>query len=73
MMKSNAALLATVASLVIPDVLAGVLRFSCSQLVVDRLDPLVNPGQLPSPHLHQVVGGVRLSFAPIPTMKPYND
>ncbi|KAI1333817.1 hypothetical protein F5Y15DRAFT_410079 [Xylariaceae sp. FL0016] len=36
---------------------AATLRFSCSQLVVDRLDPLVNPGLLPSPHLHQVVGG----------------
>ncbi|KAH8885441.1 hypothetical protein GQ53DRAFT_785485 [Thozetella sp. PMI_491] len=36
---------------------ATTLRFSCSQLVVDRLDPLVNPGLAPSPHLHQVVGG----------------
>ncbi|KXX80609.1 hypothetical protein MMYC01_202676 [Madurella mycetomatis] len=36
---------------------AAQLRFSCSQLVVDRLDPLVNPGQAPSPHLHQIVGG----------------
>ncbi|KAI1111913.1 hypothetical protein F5Y14DRAFT_453511 [Nemania sp. NC0429] len=33
------------------------LRFQCSQLVVDRLDPLVNPGMVPSPHLHQIVGG----------------
>lgn len=33
------------------------LRFQCSQLVIDRLDPLVNPGEAPSPHLHQVVGG----------------
>jgi hypothetical protein len=33
------------------------LRFECSQLVVDRLDPLVNPGSVPSPHLHQIVGG----------------
>ncbi|KAI1262315.1 hypothetical protein F5Y18DRAFT_439085 [Xylariaceae sp. FL1019] len=33
------------------------MRFSCSQLVVDRLDPLVNPGSVPSPHLHQIVGG----------------
>ncbi|CCC14883.1 hypothetical protein SMACR_07610 [Sordaria macrospora] len=33
------------------------LRFGCSQIVIDRIDPLVNPGQLPSPHLHQVVGG----------------
>ncbi|KAJ0118420.1 hypothetical protein J7T55_009203 [Diaporthe amygdali] len=33
------------------------LRFSCSQLVVERLDPLVNPGVNPSPHVHQIVGG----------------
>ncbi|KAK0713603.1 hypothetical protein B0T26DRAFT_677914 [Lasiosphaeria miniovina] len=33
------------------------MRFGCSQLVVDRIDPLVNPGQAPSPHLHQIVGG----------------
>lgn len=33
------------------------MRFGCSQLVVDRLDPLVNPGQIPSPHMHQIVGG----------------
>ncbi len=36
---------------------ATMLRFGCSQLVIDRIDPLVNPGQAPSPHLHQVVGG----------------
>ena len=35
----------------------AMMRFSCSQLVVDRLDPLVNPGSVPSPHLHQIVGG----------------
>ncbi|KAK0722697.1 hypothetical protein B0T26DRAFT_739833 [Lasiosphaeria miniovina] len=33
------------------------MRFECSQLVVDRIDPLVNPGQMPAPHLHQIVGG----------------
>ena len=33
------------------------MRFSCSQLVVDRIDPLVDPGAVPSPHLHQIVGG----------------
>ncbi|KAL8377274.1 hypothetical protein RB595_008113 [Gaeumannomyces hyphopodioides] len=33
------------------------LRFACSQLVVERTDPLVNPGQRPSPHMHQIVGG----------------
>jgi hypothetical protein len=33
------------------------LRFQCSQLVIDRIDPLVNPSVIPSPHLHQIVGG----------------
>lgn len=33
------------------------LRFGCPQTVIDRLDPLVNPGQVPSGHLHQIVGG----------------
>jgi hypothetical protein len=36
---------------------ADFLRFGCSQLVVERTDPLVNPGLLPSPHMHQIVGG----------------
>ncbi|KUJ12746.1 uncharacterized protein LY89DRAFT_699403 [Mollisia scopiformis] len=33
------------------------LRFACSQLVIERTDPLVNPGVIPSSHMHQVVGG----------------
>ncbi|CAI6308259.1 unnamed protein product [Periconia digitata] len=33
------------------------IRFGCSQLVVERTDPLVNPGYSPSPHMHQIVGG----------------
>ena len=33
------------------------LRFQCSHLVIERLDPLVSPGSIPSPHLHQIVGG----------------
>lgn len=33
------------------------LRFGCAQVVIDRLDPLVNPGQIPSTHVHQIVGG----------------
>lgn len=33
------------------------MRFGCSQLTIDRIDPLVNPGSLPSPHMHQVIGG----------------
>jgi hypothetical protein len=36
---------------------ATMLRFGCSQIVIDRIDPLVNPDQMPSPHLHQIVGG----------------
>jgi hypothetical protein len=36
----------------------ALIRFQCSQLVYDRLDPLVDPGVTPSPHLHQIVGGV---------------
>jgi len=39
----------------------ALLRFGCSQLVVERLDPLVNPGLNPSPHLHQIIGGVSRS------------
>ena len=33
------------------------LRFGCSQITIERLDPLVNPGQVATPHMHQVVGG----------------
>ncbi|KAI3324368.1 hypothetical protein HD806DRAFT_522161 [Xylariaceae sp. AK1471] len=35
----------------------ALLQFSCSQLVTERLDPLVNPGVVGSPHLHQIIGG----------------
>ncbi|KAK5652839.1 hypothetical protein OQA88_9505 [Cercophora sp. LCS_1] len=43
------------------------MRFSCSQLVIDRLDPLVNPGAIPSPHLHQIVGGNSFNATMDPT------
>lgn len=33
------------------------LRFGCHQLSVDRIDPLVAPGAIPSQHQHQIVGG----------------
>ncbi|KAI0405892.1 hypothetical protein F4802DRAFT_606633 [Xylaria palmicola] len=33
------------------------MRFGCSQLVIDQVDPLVEPGNVPSAHMHQVVGG----------------
>jgi hypothetical protein len=44
----------------------ALIRFGCSQLVVDRLDPLVEPGNMPSAHLHQIIGGN--SF--VPDMRP---
>ncbi|KAI0437405.1 hypothetical protein F4803DRAFT_566092 [Xylaria telfairii] len=56
---------ATGLALLVPDALA-LLRFSCSQLVVERLDPLVNPGVTGSPHLHQIIGGNAFS----PSMNP---
>ncbi|KAI0172930.1 hypothetical protein GGR52DRAFT_591447 [Hypoxylon sp. FL1284] len=31
----------------------SLVRFGCSQVVIERLDPLVNPGSNPSAHLHQ--------------------
>ncbi|KAI1802313.1 hypothetical protein F4811DRAFT_563299 [Daldinia bambusicola] len=36
---------------------AAMMRFQCSRLVVERVDPLVSPGLIQSPHIHQVVGG----------------
>ncbi|KAK3314359.1 hypothetical protein B0H66DRAFT_607586 [Apodospora peruviana] len=48
----------------------ALLRFSCSQLVVERLDPLVNPGMAPSPHLHQIVGGNAFNISMDPKAPP---
>ncbi|KAI0021314.1 hypothetical protein F4780DRAFT_297984 [Xylariomycetidae sp. FL0641] len=36
---------------------AAMMRFQCSRLTVERLDPLVTPGLIQSPHIHQVAGG----------------
>ena len=47
----------------------NMLRFACSQLVVERTDPLVNPGMKYTPHLHQIVGGNSFNV----TMDPNND
>ena len=33
------------------------LRFGCASLVLQRLDPVVQPGVIPSSHIHQIVGG----------------
>jgi len=50
-MKSLSATLAFIAL-----VQAG-LRFPCSSLTVQRLDPAGQPGMNPSPHVHHIVGG----------------
>ncbi|KAF2837285.1 hypothetical protein M501DRAFT_1006782 [Patellaria atrata CBS 101060] len=47
----------------------ALLRFGCSQLVVQRTDPLVNPGMAPSPHVHQIIGGNSFNI----TMDPKKD
>ncbi|KAK0719488.1 hypothetical protein B0H67DRAFT_509816 [Lasiosphaeris hirsuta] len=47
----------------------AVVRFHCSQLVVTRIDPLVNPGSIPSSHVHQIVGGDAFNA----TMDPKKD
>lgn len=36
---------------------AAMMRFQCNRLVVERIDPLVNPDQVGSSHTHQIVGG----------------
>jgi hypothetical protein len=33
------------------------LRFGCSTLSIQRVDPVVQPGIVPSAHIHQIVGG----------------
>jgi hypothetical protein len=49
---------------------AAMMRFQCSQLVFDRIDPLVQPGMTPSTHMHQIVGGN--SFNATMTPKDYD-
>lgn len=46
---------------------AHMMRFGCSQLTVERLDPLVNPGVVGTPHVHQIIGGnsFRASMPPV--------
>ncbi|KAF2637507.1 hypothetical protein P280DRAFT_406964 [Massarina eburnea CBS 473.64] len=48
---------------------SALVRFHCSQLVTERLDPLVTPGLNPSPHVHQIVGGDSFNV----TMHPEKD
>jgi hypothetical protein len=44
------------------------LRFGCAALSVQRLDPLVEPGVIPSAHLHQIVGGNSFNATMDPTV-----
>lgn len=46
---------------------AAMLRFECSQLVIQRTDPLVEPGRVQSSHNHQIVGGnsFNVTMAPV--------
>src|SRR5690349_21579814 len=62
-----ASLAAAAALLANGAVAQNMLRFACSQLVVDRVDPLVNPGIRYTPHLHQIVGGnsFNLTMTPV--------
>ncbi|KAJ3517488.1 hypothetical protein NLJ89_g481 [Agrocybe chaxingu] len=52
--------------LVVPSVHA-VIRFGCAQLVTQRFDPLVTPGQV-SPHVHQIVGGNAFNITMDPSL-----
>ncbi|RYO84906.1 hypothetical protein DL766_001057 [Monosporascus sp. MC13-8B] len=33
------------------------LRFGCSSLTTQRIDPVVEPGNIPSAHVHHIIGG----------------
>lgn len=43
------------------------MRFECSRLVIERADPLVEPGRIQSSHNHQIVGGnsFNVTMAPV--------
>ena len=47
----------SLATATLPGIAHAALRFGCSTLTVQRLDPVVEPGNAPSAHVHQVVGG----------------
>ncbi|KAH9868394.1 hypothetical protein J1614_007466 [Plenodomus biglobosus] len=64
-----ATIITTAAALAQNAAAQNMLRFACSQLVVERTDPLVNPGMKYTPHLHQIVGGDAFNI----TMDPSND
>ncbi|RYP39861.1 hypothetical protein DL767_001980 [Monosporascus sp. MG133] len=42
------------------------MRFGCSELTIDRIDPLVEPGKMPSAHMHQIIGGNSFNASMLP-------
>jgi hypothetical protein len=50
----------------------NMLRFGCSQLTIERADPLVSPGLDPSPHTHQIVGGNSFNLTVLHTVSNSN-
>jgi uncharacterized protein DUF1996 len=48
----------------------NMLRFPCSQLVVERADPIVEPGKKYTAHLHQIVGGNSFDVTMNATLDP---
>ncbi|GAB1314713.1 hypothetical protein MFIFM68171_04923 [Madurella fahalii] len=64
-----ASLALATAQVYVPKYSPASLKMSCSQLVVDRIDPLVEPGATASSHLHQIVGGNSFNA----TMDPADD
>jgi len=46
------------------------LKFSCASLVIDRIDPLADPGVLGTPHLHQIMGGNAFNATMDPSTDP---
>jgi hypothetical protein len=44
------------------------IRFGCATLSVQRLDPIVEPGKVPSAHVHQIVGGNAFNATMDPTL-----
>ena len=49
--------IAALAALAAPRAAEAGLRFGCSSLTTQRLDPVVEPGNNPSAHVHHIVGG----------------
>ena len=45
------------AALAAPALVQAGLRFACSTLTIQRVDPVVEPGAAPAAHLHHIVGG----------------